>query len=208
MEKRDKLDLFADTKSLELWAEDMVPAEAIDCTRCELYKHGGRIIWGEGNPQAAIVVLLDNPGARENKLGEPFVCGSRKTLYDAVSKVGLDENDIYLTFVLRCRPRRKYDKDLSRSTCIKFLHNHLLNKKPKIIFCLGNISAQWYLNNPAVTIKELRGKIHSHENILTAFSYHPLAVRRRPVLLQLFIQDWNLVADFYRTQLDDFSSKQ
>ncbi|MFA5535890.1 MAG: uracil-DNA glycosylase [Bacillota bacterium] len=201
MEKKADFD-----KPLRLWAEDVAPKEAIGCKRCELYKHGGEIVWGEGNPQAGIVVLLDNPGARKNKCGEQFVCGTRETLYRTISKVGLNENDVYLTFVLRCRPKKKYDKDLARNTCIKFLRSQLLSIKPKVIFCLGNVSAQWYLNNHTITIKELRGKIHHGDNVFTAYSYHPLAIRRRPSLLHLFIEDWSLVADFYHSEPKDFGS--
>ncbi len=157
------------------------------------------MIWGEGNPDARIFVLLDNPGAREDKLGEQFVCGARQALYAATAKAGLKEDDLYVTYVLRCRPRRKYDKELARSTCLGFLQEQIAAKHPELLVCLGNVAAQAYLEDVLAEIKNLRGEIIMHNGIATAFSYHPLAIRRRPSLQTLFDADWQLVADYYRS---------
>lgn len=183
---------------LKLWREDPTPDAHKDCALCPLAQQRSRMIWGEGNPDAKIFVLLDNPGAREDKLGEPFVCGARQALYATTTKVGLSEDDLYITYVLRCRPRRKYDKELARSTCLGFLQEQIAAKHPKLLVCLGNVAAQAYLENSQAEIKSLRGEITIYDGIATAFSYHPLAIRRRPNLLQLFEDDWRLVADYYR----------
>ncbi|WP_223593578.1 hypothetical protein [Neobacillus bataviensis] len=50
----------------KLWPEEDVPAYAKECKDCGLYQHGTRMVWGEGNPKAPIMILLDNPGARED----------------------------------------------------------------------------------------------------------------------------------------------
>ncbi len=49
-----------------IWPEEKVPEQAANCQKCELHCQRSRIIWGEGNPKAPILVLLDNPGARED----------------------------------------------------------------------------------------------------------------------------------------------
>jgi DNA polymerase len=48
------------------------------------------VIWGEGNPNAPIFIILDNPGAREDREGTPFVCGTRETLQYGMMEAGLD----------------------------------------------------------------------------------------------------------------------
>lgn len=105
-----------------IWPEDPTPFELRNCQKCSLSQQRSRVLWGEGNPNAKIFVLLDNPGAREDKFGVPFICGTRPTLYFAVTSVGLGMNDLYLTYVVRCRPVRKYDKEQARSTCIRHLN--------------------------------------------------------------------------------------
>lgn len=104
----------------EMWSEDPTPYELKNCGKCALSLRS-RIVWGEGNPNADIFVLLDNPGTREDKYGVPFICGTRQALYPASASVGLSKNDLYITYVVRCRPVKQHDKELARSTCIKHL---------------------------------------------------------------------------------------
>lgn len=87
-----------------IWPEDEAPVEAVDYKQCEVCTQKSRVIWGEGNPKAPIVVVLDNPGAREDKEGREYVCGTRQTLQTAIYRVGLDVNNVYITYLLKCRP--------------------------------------------------------------------------------------------------------
>ncbi|KLU63593.1 uracil DNA glycosylase superfamily protein [Peptococcaceae bacterium CEB3] len=185
----------------EIWPEDPTPSEATNCPKCELFLQRSRIIWGEGNPNAKIFVLLDNPGSREDKFGEPFICGTRQTLYLATTLAGLRKDDLYVTYVLRCRPVRKYDKEQARITCIKYLQEQLTLKAPRLVVCLGNVATQSFLGNSDAKVKLLRGKIDYYNGVATAFSYHPLAVRRRPVLYKLFLEDWKLITSFYHGKI-------
>ncbi|WP_231686843.1 uracil-DNA glycosylase family protein [Bacillus sp. JCM 19034] len=108
-----------------LWPEEPTPLEQINCCECGLNKHGSRMIWGEGNPEAPIVVLLDNPVAREDREGSPIVCGTRQTLQNVIHQVGLDVTNLYVTYVLKRRPVRAYDKPTVRKSCIRHLYFQL-----------------------------------------------------------------------------------
>ncbi|MHC0035422.1 uracil-DNA glycosylase [Pseudoneobacillus sp. C159] len=178
-----------------LWPEDPTPDGQNDCMECGLYKHGSRMIWGEGNPKASILVLLDNPGARENREGNPFVCGTRQALQEAAYLVGLSVEDLYITYILKRRPVRAYDKDQVRQTCMVHLELQLQTMQPELVLCLGNVAVQAFFHNPEAEVKELRGFIHQVQGFPTAVAYHPLAVRRRPNLWNLFLEDWQLVAN-------------
>ena len=185
-----------------LWPEEPTPLSQSDCRECGLYQHGSRMIWGEGNPEAPIMILLDNPGAREDRDGNPFLCGTRQTLQKAASEVGLNGNDLFVTFILKRKPARAYEKDIVRRTCMMHLEQQLTEKKPNLIFCLGNVAVQSFFQNPEAEVKTLRGKLHDIQGFKTAVAYHPLAVRRRPNLWSLFVQDWHLVAEGYRHLLN------
>lgn len=93
-----------------IWPEDKLPLVAKDYIQCEPCSSKSRIIWGEGNPKAAIYIILDNPGARENKEGIEYICGTRITLQETLNKVNINSNSVYLTYLLKCRPLRSYDK--------------------------------------------------------------------------------------------------
>lgn len=176
--------------------EEAPPAHASQCDRCELSKQRKRVIWGEGNPQAPIFILLDNPGAREDKEGHPFVCGTRETLQLGMMEVGLDIDLVYVSYLLKCRPIHAYNKPLARTACSGHLQFQLAEKKPSILLGLGNVVAQsLFPDDPDVDVKSYRSRWHTAHGIPVALSYHPLAVRRRPVLMKYFVEDLRLVAE-------------
>ncbi|WP_432363381.1 uracil-DNA glycosylase [Sporosarcina sp. UB5] len=178
----------------ESWPEDPTPASELNCEECGLNQQGTRMVWGEGNPKAPIMVILDNPGAREDREGNPMVCGTRQTLQQAVHEVGLDKNQIYVTYILKRRPIKKYDKDVTRKICMhRHLDEQLKLQKPKLILCLGNVAVQSFFENAEVEVKGLRGSWHAVKGYPTTVAYHPLAVRRRPNLYGLLVEDLALV---------------
>jgi uracil-DNA glycosylase family 4 len=174
--------------------EESPPPHAVQCDRCELSKQRQRVIWGEGNPDAPILILLDNPGAREDREGNPFVCGTRDTLQYGMREAGLPADSVYVTYLLKCRPIRAYDKPLARESCFPHLQQQLNEKRPDFLIGLGNTVAQSLFSSDKAEVKSLRGKWHSFQGIPAVFSYHPLAVRRRPVLMKYFIEDLKLVS--------------
>jgi uracil-DNA glycosylase family 4 len=183
------------------WPEEPTLTDLEACSECGLYKHGSRMVWGEGNPEAPIMIILDNPGAREDRDGNPFVCGTRQTLQEAANYVGLKMEDLYVTFILKRKPVRAYDKEVVRQTCMMHLYQQLQVKKPAFILFLGNVAVQSFFRNSDVDVKSLRGKMHEVEGYRTAVAYHPLAIRRRPNLWSLFIEDWEYVANHYHNLL-------
>src|SRR3954454_18579116 len=94
------------------WPEEPTPDKYKNCQECGLYKHGTRMVWGEGNPEAPIMIILDNTGAREDREGEEFLCGPRQTLQEVASHAGLKIDDLYVTFILKRKPVRAYEKEV------------------------------------------------------------------------------------------------
>lgn len=178
----------------EIWPEDSTPASQKDCRDCGLFEQGSRMIWGEGNPKAPIMIILDNPGAREDREGNPMVCGTRQTLQRAAHEAGLDKDEIYVTYILKRRPIRAYDKEKTRAICMHHLEEQLQDHKPKLLACLGNVAVQSFFRNPELDVKGLRGNWYEVNGFWTTVAYHPLAARRRPNLYPLLLQDFQLVA--------------
>lgn len=177
-----------------IWDEDIIPEEAINYGQCEVCTPKSRIIWGEGNPAGEIVIVLDNPGEREDKEGREYICGTRQTLQIGLHEAGISHKDVYLTYLLKCRPRKKYDKDAARFFSLPFLKRQIKTLNPKVVLCLGDVVAQSILNNRDAHVKDLRGKLHEIMDYPTIISYHPLAVRRRPNLKKNFMEDLKLLA--------------
>lgn len=175
--------------------EEPPPPHAAQCARCELSSHRNRVIWGEGNPAAPIFILLDNPGLREDAEGNAFVCGTRETLQRGMQEAGLELENVYVSYMLKCRPRRAYNKPLAREACSAHLQFQLADKKPQLLMGLGNAVVQSLFPDEDADVKSLRGRWLVYQGIPICFSYHPLAVRRRPVLHKYFVQDFTLVVE-------------
>lgn len=178
-----------------IWMEEAVPVEVEGCTKCALCAQRSRMIWGEGNPKAPVIAVLDNPGAREDREGRPMICPTRQTLQEGAYRAGLKPEDIYVTYILKCRPVRKYDKEAARGACLGYLLLQLERQKPRLGFCLGDTAAMWFFGDSDARVKNLRGSWHIARGLPTAVTYHPLAVRRRPTLTGIFDKDWSMLAE-------------
>lgn len=176
-------------------AEEAAPVHAVDCQLCELSGHRRRVVWGEGNPNGSLFVLLDNPGLREDAEGNPFVCGTRDTLQSGLEEAGIDLGEVYVTYLLKCRPVRAYNKPLAREACSAHLQLQLKEKRPRLMLGLGNTVVQTLFPDGEADVKTFRGRWHSFQGIPILFSYHPLAVRRRPTLQAAFLHDLKMVAN-------------
>jgi len=169
--------------------EEAAPQDLQHCDRCELSKQRTRVIWGEGNSSASLLMIMDNPGAREDRQGDSFLCGTRETLQRGMREAGLDIGSVYVTYLLKCRPIRAYNKPVAREACMPHLQIQLLNKQPLVLFGFGNVVAETLLSGENASVKELRGNWHEFQGIPIGFTYHPLAVRRRPNLMKFFVDD-------------------
>ena len=183
--------------SPKVWQEDNLPLEAAGYEQCEVCTEKSRIIWGEGNPKAPIVIILDNPGARENKEGEEYICGTRQTLQEAIYKADLKPEDIYITYLLKCRPLRKYDKERARQFSMPYLVRQIESIRPRFLVCLGDTVVQAVFGDNEARVKNLRGSWHTAMRCPAMVSYHPLAVRRRPNLANPFARDFEMLARSY-----------
>ncbi|WP_373994930.1 uracil-DNA glycosylase [Paenibacillus thiaminolyticus] len=170
--------------------EEQAPEGIQHCELCELSKQRTRVIWGEGNPKAKLMMILDNPGAREDRQGSSFLCGTRETLQLGMREAGIDTNSVYVTYLLKCRPMRAYNKPQARAACLPHLQLQILQKQPVILFGFGNVVAEAvFPQKENASVKELRGSWYEFQGIPISFTYHPLAVRRRPNLLRFFVED-------------------
>src|ERR1044072_2732154 len=68
---------------------------------CESATH---MVPGEGDPNAAIMIVGEAPGASEDEQGRPFVGRSGKLLDELLAAAGLEREQVYITNVVKARP--------------------------------------------------------------------------------------------------------
>ena len=117
-------------------------------------------------------------------------------------EAGIQPEQMYVTYILKHRPLRKYDKPKTRQYFMGYLWKQLEEVKPDLLFILGNTAIQSFLGDTA-EVKNLRGTIQSIGSYKAVVYYQPLAVRRRPNLKQVFLSDLMLAASLLIDPLFD-----
>jgi DNA polymerase len=132
-------------------------SEVRPCSRCGLRAGCGQTVFGEGNPDAALVFVGEGPGAEEDRQGRPFVGQAGELLTKMIAAMGLRRQDVYICNIVKCRPpgnRTPMPDEVA--ACIGHLIRQLEIIRPKVIVAFGNPATQNLLNTK-VGITRLRG---------------------------------------------------
>lgn len=82
------------------------------------------------------------PGEKEDLSGIPFVGAAGKLLDKYLCAVGINRENVYIANILKCRPPHNRDpKPEEEDECIGFLREQVRLIQPRVIVCLGRISA-------------------------------------------------------------------
>lgn len=154
--------------------------ECKNCTACPLHESRTNVVFGKGNPDAKILFIGEAPGQHEDEQGLPFVGASGKLLDKYLDAIGLSMEDAYIANILKCRPPNNRDpKEDEEQACIGYLRRQLSVINPKVIVCLGRISA-YKIIKPDFKITQEHGKWFKKGGFLITAVYHPSALLRDP----------------------------
>lgn len=152
--------------------------EILDCKKCGLYQTRKHVVMGEGNPHAAVIFIGEGPGRDEDELGRPFVGAAGQLLDKMIGCIGFTRNDVYIANILKCRPPSNRDPEPEEAAaCIGYLRAQVAMIRPKILVCLGRISAGYILGQP-IHITRDRGVWHESRGFYIMPTYHPAALLR------------------------------
>ena len=99
-------------------------------------------MFGVGNASADIMFIGEGPGEQEDLQGVPFVGRAGKLLDDMLSMIDLDRSKVYIANIVKCRPPKNRDPlPEEKDACWPWLREQTEIVDPKIIICLGRISA-------------------------------------------------------------------
>lgn len=139
------------------------------------------LVFGVGNPNADLMLIGEAPGEQEDQQMEPFVGKAGQLLNKILEAIQFSREDVYIANILKHRPPNNRDplpEERERSLPVLMRQIDLI--QPKIILCLGKISAQTLLNSTS-SMKDLRAKFHPWKSgIELAVTYHPAALLRNP----------------------------
>src|SRR5438309_9683146 len=150
------------------------------CTKCpHLACSRTQTVFGVGNPDAEIMFIGEAPGVEEDAQGEPFVGRAGQLLTKIIKAMGCAREDVYIANILKCRPDmppgsfgNRVPTPLEMQTCLPYLAEQIDIIQPKVLVALGATAVEGLLGTRG-TMREMRGRWHSHHETPLMITYHP-----------------------------------
>ena len=151
---------------------------ALSCTLCPLATGRTTVVFGEGNPHAALMVVGEGPGRDEDLQGRPFV-GRSGQLLDRLllEEVDLERSEVYIANVVKCRPPGNRDPLPDEiAACRPYLDQQVSLIAPRVVLTLGKFATQVLLDTTE-GITRLRGKTYPYgpDGTVLVPTFHPAA---------------------------------
>lgn len=170
------------------------------CTRCQLARTRNNVVPGTGVANPDVMVIGEAPGYDEDMQGFPFVGKAGQLLDKMLNAIQLSRNvNCYIANIIKCRPPQNRDPNPEEQTaCFSFLEAQIKVIKPKMILCMGRISAQKLLNSEK-SVGALREQFYEYNKIPVLVTYHPSALLRNEDLKRPAWDDLKM----FRTRLNE-----
>ena len=161
------------------WNE--LEAQCLSCQKCALADKRTNVVFGVGPRDAEVMFIGEGPGENEDLQGEPFVGRGGKLLDDMLELIDLDRHkNVYIANIVKCRPPQNRDPlNTEKEACSGYLRRQMELMQPKILVCLGRISAM-ELIKPDFRITQEHGQFFRQDGIEKMAMYHPAALLRDP----------------------------
>lgn len=145
---------------------------------------GTNLVFGEGDPSAAIMFIGEAPGFYEDRERRPFVGRAGKLLDRLIAEsLGMERKDVYITNIVKRRPPENRDPFPEELESYKpYLSREIAAVDPKIIATLGRFSMSYFL--PAGKISKDQGKVFWWGKRIIMPLYHPAAALRSTSVLK------------------------
>jgi DNA polymerase len=159
---------------------------ATTCRGCHLYKNATQTVFGAGPKRAPVMLVGEQPGDQEDRIGQPFVGPAGRLLDRALEEAGIDRAAVYVTNVVKhfkWEPRGKrriHRKPDSREigACMPWLELEASVVRPTVLVCLGATAGRAVLG---AAFKVTRDRGQWREGTLAPHvmgTIHPSAVLR------------------------------
>ena len=138
------------------------------------------LVFGEGNPDANLMIVGEAPGEDEDQSGRPFVGRAGQLLDRILESVDLHRDDIYITNMVKYRPpgnRNPKPEEILVSDPL--LVEQIKIIRPQIIATLGNVPTQHFLGTKE-GITKTRGEWFDWHGIRVFPLFHPAYLLRNP----------------------------
>jgi len=144
MTKKEQLDKL----KAKILADNVAP---------DLAKTATKLVFGDGDVDAAVMFVGEAPGKKEDEQGLPFVGAAGKFLNELLASIGMKRQDVYITNIVKYRPPNNRDPlPEEKAAFLPYLQRQIAIIKPLIIATLGRHSMDSLL--PGLSISSAHGQ--------------------------------------------------
>lgn len=178
-------------------ARDLIPAGATiaelravaaQCTACPLYRNATQTVFGEGPPDAPIMLVGEQPGDAEDLSGHPFVGPAGKLLDRCLAEAGIDRAGVWVTNAVKHfkwvprGTRRLHSKpgSLELVACFPWLEAEIRAVAPRTVVALGATAAQALFGKAFRVTRDRGRRMHTALAPNALATVHPSALLRAP----------------------------
>jgi DNA polymerase len=141
-------------------------SRAMRCRDCPLWRNATQTVFGDGDADARLVLVGEQPGDAEDVSGKPFVGPAGKVLDRALAEAGIARSEVYVTnavkhFKWEPRGKRRLHKtpaQLEIEACSQWLSGELEAVRPALVVCLGATATRALLG-PGASLSRWRGSV-------------------------------------------------
>ncbi|MFD1327643.1 uracil-DNA glycosylase [Mycoplana ramosa] len=162
-------------------------------TGCNLKNSARGLVFAEGNPRPAVMVIGPMPNADDDREGLPFSGRQGAMLDRMLGGIGLSRADVVLTNVIPWRPPGNRVPSAPESDiCRPFIERQIELVEPNCLLILGNFAARFFFGGTQ-TIHQLRGEwrqvVVGGRTIPAFATLHPQDLAAAPISKRLAWQD-------------------
>ncbi|HEX2149777.1 MAG TPA: UdgX family uracil-DNA binding protein [Actinomycetota bacterium] len=178
------------------------------CRGCDLWENATQTVFGAGPASAAMMLVGEQPGDREDREGSPFVGPAGRLLDEALEAAGVTRADVYVSNVVKhfkwtARGKRRIHQKPNAqeiSACVPWLREELARVHPQVLVCLGATAAQALLGRTFKVTQHRGEPVESDLAPCVMATVHPSSILRsrddesRRLEMKAFIGDLEAAA--------------
>ncbi len=162
------------------------------------------LVFGEGNPDAALYLLGEAPGRAEDTQGRPFVGQAGRLLTRLLERNGLRRDEVYLSNLVRFRPPHNRPPTSAEIAAFSpYVDEELSILQPVLIVTLGRFATRKFLPVEKLTQAHgtLKTVIWQGKPVHIFPVYHPAAALRSPQIRLALEEDLEKIPSLLRKLL-------
>jgi len=138
---------------------------------CPLKRSATNLVFGDGSPEARVVLVGEAPGGDEDRQGRPFVGVGGQLLDKMLASIGLERSAVFVTNTVFWRPpgnRTPHGGEIA--VCLPFVERLIELIDPAVLITVGGPATHSLLTQKG-SVSRLRGRWFTYE---TPKMSHPI----------------------------------